>query len=72
MTFLFRMDVPLNQAHLLDTWRDRELLVQTRWDDFLAADRASRSGAFAAYVAALYAEAAAADELAHSHLAEAA
>jgi hypothetical protein len=78
MTFLIRAGAPLwqarPQARALDTWRDAELLVQLRWDDFLAADRASRRSAFAAYVAALDAEAAAADELAHSHsdLAEAA
>ena len=48
--------------------------MQLRWDTFLEADRASRPGAFAAYVAALDAEAAAAGELAHTHsdLAEAA
>jgi len=76
MTFLIRPGAPLYQAQLqalaLDMWRDAELLVQLRWDDFLVADRASRRGAFAAYVAALDAEAAAAGELAHSHLAEAA
>ncbi len=78
MTFLIRPGAPLYQAQLqaraLDTWRDAELLVQLRWDTFLEADRASRRGAFAAYVAALDAEAAAAGELAHAHsdLAEAA
>ena len=78
MTFLIRPRAPLYQAQLqaraLDTWRDAELLVQLRWDTFLVADRASRPGAFAAYVAALDAEAAAAGELAHAHsdLAEAA
>jgi hypothetical protein len=60
------------RARALFAWRDAELLVQLRWDDFLVADRASRRGGFAAYLAALDAEAAAADELAHSHLAEAA
>jgi hypothetical protein len=78
MTFLTRPGAPLYQAQLqalaLDTWRDAELLVQLRWDTFLAADRPSRPGAFAAYVAALDAEAAAAGEFAraHSDLAEAA
>jgi hypothetical protein len=76
MTFLTHPGAPLYQAQLqaraLDTWRDAELIVQVRWDDVLVADRASRRGAFAAYLAALDAEAAAADELAHSHLAEAA
>jgi hypothetical protein len=62
------------QARAFATWRDAELLVHARWDNFLAAGRASRRGAFAAYVAALDAEAAAAGELAdaHSDLAEAA
>ena len=78
MTFLIRFGAPLYQAQLraraLDMWRDAALLVQSRWDDFLAADRASRRGAFAAYVAALDAEAVAAGELAHTYsdLAEAA
>jgi hypothetical protein len=65
---------PHRRASALDTWRDTELLVQLRWDRFLAADRAARRGAFAAYVAALDGEAAAAAELAgaHSDLAEAA
>jgi hypothetical protein len=78
MTFLIRPGTPRYQAQLqaraLDTWREAELLVQLRWDSFLEADRASRRGAFAAYVAAIDAEAAAADELAdaHSDVAEAA
>jgi hypothetical protein len=55
------------QAGALYAWRDAELLVQLRWEEFLEADRASRRGAFAAYVAALDAEAAAAGELAHAH-----
>jgi hypothetical protein len=60
------------QAGALCAWRDAELLVQLRWDDFLEADRASRPDAFAAYVAALDAEAASADQLARTDLAEAA
>jgi hypothetical protein len=78
MTFLVRLGAPLGQPQLqaraLDTWRDAELLVQLRWYTFLEADGASRPGAFAAYVAALDAEAAAAGELAcaHSDIAEAA
>jgi hypothetical protein len=76
MTFLIRPGAPLYQAQLqaraLHAWRDAELDVELRWDDFLVAARASRGGAFAAYLAALDAEGAAADELAHSHLAEAA
>ena len=78
MTFLIRPGAPLYQAQLraraLDAWHDAELLVQLRWDTFIEADRASRPGMFAAYVAALDAEAAAAGDLAdaHSDLAEAA
>jgi hypothetical protein len=78
MSFLIGPGAPLCQAQLqaraLDTWRDAELLVQLRWYIFLEADGASRPGAFATYVAALDAEAAAAGELAHAHsdLAEAA
>jgi hypothetical protein len=78
MMFLIRPGAPLHQAELgasaLDMWRDAELLVRLRWDAFLVADGASRRGAFAAYVAALDAEAAAAGELAraHSDLADAA
>jgi hypothetical protein len=78
MSFLIRRGAPLYQAQLqaraLDTWQDAELLVQQRWDTFLEADRVSRRVAFASYVAALDAEAAAAGELAHmqSDLAEAA
>ena len=77
MTFLIHTGAPYQaqlQARALATWRDAELLVQLRWDTFRVADRASRRGAFAAYVAALDAEAAAAGELAHAHsdLAEAA
>jgi hypothetical protein len=76
MTFLVRRGALPYQAQLqvraLDTWRDAERLVHVRWDSFLGANRAARPGAFAAYLAALDREAAAADELAHAHLAEAA
>jgi hypothetical protein len=58
---------PQRRANALDTWREAELLVQLRWANFLEASRASRHGAFAAYVAALDAEAAAAGELADAH-----
>ena len=65
---------PRRQVRALYAWREAELLVQLRWEDFLEADRVSRPGAFAAYVAALDAEATAAGDLAHAHpdLAEAA
>jgi hypothetical protein len=78
MTFLISPDAPLYRAQLqgraLDTWRTAERVVSSRWDLFLVADRSSRRAAFAAYVAALDAEAAAAGELArvHSDLADAA
>jgi len=78
MTFLISPGAPLYRAQLqaraLDAWRTAERVVQSRWDLFLVADRRSRRTAFAVYVAALDAEAAAAGELArvHSDLAEAA
>ena len=78
MSFLIRPRAPRYlaqpQARALDTWRAAARRVQLRWDTFLEADGASRPGAFAAYLAALAAEAAAAGELAgaQSDLAEAA
>ena len=51
-------------ADALEVWRDAEVDVRARWDQFLAADGEARRFAFAAYVAALDREAAAADELA--------
>jgi hypothetical protein len=48
----------------LEVWRAAAHLVSVRWDRFLAADPVTRSFAFAAYVAALDAEAAAAADLA--------
>ena len=60
------------QALALDVWREAESQVQARWNAFLAADRPSRRRAtFAAYLTALDAEAAAAEALAHTHLAPA-
>jgi len=55
------------EARALDAWREASVLVQLRWDEFVVADRASRRGAFAAYVAALDAEGVAAGELALVH-----
>ncbi len=78
MISLVRRGTPLYQAQLraraLNAWRDAELVVRERWDVFLVADGASRRDAFAAYVAALDVEAAAAADLADasSDLAEAA
>jgi hypothetical protein len=56
------------RARAVETWRNAELVVSARWKDFLAADSETRPGAFAAYVIALDAEAAAADILAAEHL----
>ena len=56
------------QARALAAWRDAALLVQLRWTTFREAEGVSRAGAFAAYVAALDAEAAAAGELANAHV----
>jgi hypothetical protein len=50
------------QAH--ETWREATDLVATRWRVFLEADRQTRTPAFAAYVAALDAEEAAAADMA--------
>ena len=51
-------------AGAVEAWRDAEDRVRDRWDQFLAADREASRFAFAAYVAALDLEAAAADDLA--------
>jgi hypothetical protein len=48
----------------LESWREAADVVAIRWQVFLEADAATRSGAFASYVAALDAEEAAAAELA--------
>jgi len=57
------------QALAFDTWREAEAQLQARWDAFLAADRPSRRrAAFATYLTALDAEAAAAEALADAHL----
>jgi hypothetical protein len=59
---LFSEDVAY--AGALETWRDAEDRVRARWGQFLAADGQARRFAFAAYVAALDLEAAAARDLA--------
>ena len=51
-------------AGALEAWRDAEGHVRARWHQFLAADGEARRFAFAAYVAALDLEAAAAADLA--------
>jgi hypothetical protein len=53
-----------SQRRALDTWRSAERVVGSHWRLFVDADPASRAQAFAAYVAALDAEEAAAAELA--------
>ena len=68
MTFLTRardllFEDPL-RAQALQAWRVAESRVRGRWDQFLVADREARQFTFAAYLAALDREAAAADELA--------
>ena len=52
------------QARALEAWREAEDLVKTRWQVFLEADAETRSWAFAAFVAALDAEEAAAADVA--------
>ena len=52
------------QAEALESWREASGLVAIRWAEFREAKPASRSRAFASYVAALNAEEAAASELA--------
>ncbi len=48
----------------LEMWRSAAQLVWTRWEDFLQAPPETRARAFAAYLSALDAEAAAAAEMA--------
>jgi hypothetical protein len=77
MNFLVRRGTPLYQAQLQarSAWRDAERVVRSRWDAFVVADGAARRDAFAAYVASLDDEEAAAAllaELSSSDLAEAA
>jgi hypothetical protein len=68
MSFLIRSRALFGEdsahAGALEAWRDAEGDVRARWHQFLAADGEARRFAFAAYVAALDLEAAAADELA--------
>jgi hypothetical protein len=52
------------EAHALAAWRKAANLVSTRWQLYLSADSEARRWAFAAYIAALDAEAAAAAEMA--------
>jgi hypothetical protein len=52
------------RAEALGTWRAAALLVSTRWHAFREAEPETRPWAFAAYVAALDAEEAAAADMA--------
>jgi hypothetical protein len=52
------------RAQALDVWREAAELVSTRWQLFLEVESEGRQWAFASYVAALDAEAAAAAEMA--------
>jgi hypothetical protein len=68
MTFIVRargllFEDPLH-TQALQAWRAAESRVRERWDQFLVADREARPLTFAAYLAALEREAAAADDLA--------
>jgi hypothetical protein len=53
-----------SRVEALESWREAESLVRIRWQAFLEAGSKGRSSAFAAYVAALDAEEAAATEMA--------
>jgi hypothetical protein len=52
-----------NLALARERWRDAERVVTLRWEGFIRSERESRTLAFASYVAALDAEAAAAAEM---------
>ncbi len=74
MTVLIRPKAEQKRVKLytqaLERWRSAEQLVSERWRAFLAAERESKPGAFAAYAIALRAEESAADELALVQLGE--
>ncbi len=76
MTFLIRPGVPFygRQLHArsLQSWRVAADLVWARWEAVREATPETRAGAFAAYVAALDAEGAAAAALADLSLGQAA
>ena len=71
MTFLVGSEVPFygrqSRMRRLNAWRSAAELVQHRWEDVADAPRDARRMAFAAYTAALDAEAAAAARLADSY-----
>jgi hypothetical protein len=76
MTFLIRAGAPYYREQLraraMEGWWAAERLVTERWRAYLAADRSTRRGAFAAYAFALEAEAAAAGVLAETYVRDAA
>ena len=61
---MFSLDHSKSQEQALDAWREAARLVSDRWALFVGAGPEARQFAFAAYVAALDAEEAAAAELA--------
>jgi hypothetical protein len=61
---MFFMDRSRSQVQALEEWREAERVVRGRWASFVQAEPVSRQFAFASYLAALYAEEAAAAELA--------
>jgi hypothetical protein len=67
MNFLLTPGAPLYREQLraraFESWRNAAALVSLEWDAYLAADSDTRSDSFAAYEAALDAEAMAAAEL---------
>ena len=76
MTVLIRPEEEQKRVQVysqaLERWWSAERLVSERWRWFLAAERESRPGAFAAYAIALRAEETAAHQLALVQLGEAA
>jgi hypothetical protein len=52
------------RARRVEAWRTAARVVWMRWEDFLQAPRETRARAFAAYLSALDAEAAAAADIA--------
>jgi hypothetical protein len=57
------------QGHALEEWRRQARLVARLWETYLAVSGESRAAAFSAYMAALDAEEAAANDLAGFSLA---
>ena len=72
MTFLIRPGSPFHarqiEARAHQDWRSAAELVWARWETLTTASPEDKPGAFAAYMSALDAEAAAADALADTSL----